>query len=321
MTMLQNDVLIPLAALVRRWLHRFNEWRFRNQVAPSDPIKGLLLAVTNVCNAKCVFCAYPKTKLNRGVMTINAAIKALHLVNTRSVDFTPTVGDPLIDRGLAEKIKAAKLIGYEVISLTTNAILPLDGLIDAGATDVFISLPSFDRDNYAAVYGVDKLPDVLHNVLTFLRENREKGEPCKVRLRFRNSLPPSEIKRSFIFRESFAPMLSRNVTFNFTPSFDNWGGTILGTDMQGVMKLEKPCKKMRSFCNSMNAISVRWDGQVRACGCRFVESDEDDLIVGHINDGLNKLNGNVSQMLENWKQGNLPKTCQNCSFYNPGKLK
>jgi radical SAM protein with 4Fe4S-binding SPASM domain len=309
-----------VAAVARRWLHRVNEWRFRNQSVPLLPLKFVSLAVTNICNAKCVFCAYPKTKLRRGVMTLETAVKAMELLPGKSVDMTPTVGDPLIDRGLADKIRAARSAGFERVSLTTNAILPLDGLIDAGATDVFFSLPSFDRDNYAAVYGVDKMPDVLHNVLTFLRENREKGEPCKVRLRFRNSLSPETIKKSFVFRECIAPMLSRNVTFNFTPSFDNWGGTILPSDMQGVMKMEKPYQKMRSFCNSMNAISVRWDGQVRACGCRFVESDEDDLLVGHIDDGILSLNEKVCAVLEKWKRGQLPKTCRNCSFYNPQRV-
>ena len=87
------------------------------------------------------------------------------------------------------------------------------------------------------------------------------------------------------------------------------------------MKLSNPLKNMRSFCNAMNSVSIRWDGKVRACGCRFITTDEDDLVIGHLDDGIDVLNLKLKALLTNWKQGNKPETCKKCSFYNPRKLK
>ena len=255
-------------------------------------------------------------------MSLHTAAKALNLIkDLKSVDLTPTVGDPLIDKSLADKIKMAKMLGYTTISITTNAILPLDGLIDAGITHVFFSLPSFDKENYIKIYGVDKMSDVQANILNFLKENLDKGEPVYIRLRFRNSLKPSEILKTWFFKNCIKPLKSKKLSYNFTPDFDNWGGTIKESDLLPNMKLSKPLKNMRSFCNAMNAVSIRWDGKVRACGCRFVTTDEDDLVIGHIDDGIDVLNQKLKGLLAKWKAGVKPETCKNCSFYNPRKLK
>ena len=316
------DLYYKAASVARNYVHRINEYRFRNQPIPESPIKGLLLAVTNICNAKCNFCAYPKTKLTRGVMSMNIAAKALNLIkDLKSVDLTPTVGDPLIDKSLVDKIKMSKILGYTTISITTNAILPLDGLIDAGITHVFFSLPSFDKENYTAIYGVDKMSDVQANMLNFVKENLDKGEPVYIKLRFRNSLKPSEILNTWFFKNCIKPLKSKKLSFNFTPDFDNWGGTIKKEDLLPNMKLSNPLKNMRSFCNAMNSVSIRWDGKVRACGCRFITTDEDDLVIGHLDDGIDVLNLKLKALLTNWKQGNKPETCKKCSFYNPRKLK
>ena len=45
-------------------------------------------------------------------MSMNIAAKALNLIkDLKSVDLTPTVGDPLIDKSLVDKIKMSKILG------------------------------------------------------------------------------------------------------------------------------------------------------------------------------------------------------------------
>ena len=67
----------------------------------------LVTGVTNICNAKCTFCAYPKVVANKtletGVMplaTFKKAVDEWSALGGQSLDLTPVVGDPLVDPGL-----------------------------------------------------------------------------------------------------------------------------------------------------------------------------------------------------------------------------
>lgn len=281
----------------------------------------LQIGVTNICNAKCTFCAYPKTTLNRGVMSMATFMEAIRLWKTEGqsqIDLTPTVGDPLIDPKIVEKVKAAKEAGMSV-SFTTNAIL-LDkfsrGLIDAGLDHIFISLPGFDRETYRNVYGVDQADQVRSSILKFLMLNKMRGEPCRVRIRFRNSQRPSEIMMSSEYL-AVRNMLSERVRVNFTVGFDNWGGTVRESDLHGVMRMKKAVISNKP-CVALRNISVLHDGTLRACGCRFVENEVDDLVIGHLNEGFYPARSRARELAKRFKSGDRPRTCQKCTFYNPG---
>src|SRR5579864_8387439 len=79
-----------------------------------EPSTGLVTGVTNICNAKCTFCAYPKVVANKtlqtGVMSFEVFKKAVDewaAVGGQSLDLTPVVGDPLVDPGLLDKVEYA----------------------------------------------------------------------------------------------------------------------------------------------------------------------------------------------------------------------
>ena len=85
-------------------------WAHRHLV----PSSGLVTGVTNICNAKCSFCAYPKVVANKtlqtGIMPFDVFKKAVDewaVVGGQSLDLTPVVGDPLVDPGLLEKVDYA----------------------------------------------------------------------------------------------------------------------------------------------------------------------------------------------------------------------
>ena len=79
------------------------------------------------------------------------------------------------------------------------------------------------------------------------------------------------------------PFFSDRVTFNFTPSWDNWGGAIKQSDVPAYMKLREG-NNYNMPCSSLSAMTVLWDGTIRACGCRFVKTDHDDLVIGRLGD-------------------------------------
>ncbi len=95
------------------------------------PSSYLVTGVTNICNAKCTFCAYPKVVANKtlqtGVMSFEVFRKAIDewaALGGQSLDLTPVVGDPLVDPGLLDKVDyAVNKAGLKDVYLTTNAIL------------------------------------------------------------------------------------------------------------------------------------------------------------------------------------------------------
>jgi len=295
------------------------------------PRKGLQLAVTNVCNARCTFCAYRLTAdagVPRGMMKMEIFKKALDEFAAgggKFIDLTPTVGDPLLDSTLVEKIKYAKERVISDICLTTNAIAMCKRdmhkqIIDAGANIIAISLPSLEPESYKLVYGVDRYPEVVRGISALLRYNRERGEPARVILRFRNPQKPSAVIRSKDFIENVQPYLSEKVTCNFTADFDNWGGSINAQDMHGVMKLRKTPPRYKVPCVNLFNFTVRYDGTVRLCGCRLKETEDDGLVVGNIMKNSFEEIGRsekVHQIIEGFYKGERPSTCQECSLYIP----
>ena len=326
----------------RHTWRRFRNWKAKlDKITPEElypyrhlgAIACMVIGVTNICNARCVFCAYPKAMdskdLKGGVMPLPLFKKILDewvALGGTQVDLTHTVGDPLIDPGLVDKIKyAVHEAGIKSISFTTNGIL-LDRndnyrrLIDAGVTAIYISTSGTDKESYEKVYGVKHYDEMLSGVHHLLEYNRSKGEPACIAIRFRNSLKPSEIIRSQDFVRAIKPYFSTKVRCNFTADFDNWGGMIKEADVFGNMKLRRPPERVDLPCQFLFSFMVRYDGSVRLCGCRFNRSDMDDMVVGNIRENslieISK-NSKAWEIVKGFFAGKRPDTCLGCSLYNP----
>jgi len=275
--------------------------------------------VANICNASCIFCAYPISKMKKGVMKYETFKKALAKVlwnckDLKTIDLTPTVGDPLIDMNLFEKIGLSKDLNLNVV-LTTNGILLykyFQNIIDSKLDQIFISLPSFDNEDYKEVYGVDYCDLLKHGLAELLNK---KSNKLHVHLRFRNKISPSKIIKSKFFQDFIKPNLNKNVSFNFTANFDNWGGTI--KNLPKDMKMKPVLSSLKTPCLGLSSVAVLFDGKIRACGCRFIETDNDDLVIGSLSDEWKDIELNRRKLINDFKLGKRPKTCQNCSFYNP----
>jgi radical SAM protein with 4Fe4S-binding SPASM domain len=300
------------------------------QLAPSS---YLVTGVTNICNAKCTFCAYPKVVANKtlqtGIMRFDIFKKAVDewaALGGQSLDLTPVVGDPLVDPSLLEKVDyAVNRAGLKDVYLTTNAILinrndTYKKLINLGIAAVFISTQGASKEVYEKIYGVKHYDDAMSGIRNLMEYNRSKGEPARIVVRFRNHEKPSEIIRSPDFKKNIQPFLSERVRVNFTVDFDNWGGTIQPADMSGFMRLRKLPPPLNVPCKNLFNFAVRHDGNVRLCGCRLTRNDLDDLVVGNIRE---KSLEEISKSEETWNiikgfyAGKRPETCLKCTFYNP----
>jgi len=267
--------------------------------------------------------------LQTGVMTFavfKRAVDEWAALGGKSLDLTPVVGDPLVDPGILEKLEyAVKVAKIKTVCLTTNAIL-LDKndtyrqLIDRGVAEIYISTQGASKAMYEQVYGVNHYPEVMSGIRHLLEYNREKGEPVRIAVRFRNAEKPSQIVRSPDFLTHIKPFLSQKVRVNFTVDFDNWGGTILPSDLKGSMRMRKLPGRVDIPCQSLFTFAVRHDGSVRLCGCRLTTNDFDDLVVGNLQE--NSLQGIAAserawKIIKGFYSGQRPETCVGCTLYNP----
>jgi radical SAM protein with 4Fe4S-binding SPASM domain len=335
------DLVYGGAYYVENWWRGFKYRRVsRERVTPEELFahrhleasSTLVTGVTNICNAKCTFCAYPKVVANRtlqtGVMSLEVFKKAVDewvAAGGRNLDLTPVVGDPLVDPGLLDKVDyAVNQARLPNVCLTTNAILldknkAYQRLVDLGVS-VFISTQGTSREVYAKIYGVNQYDEAMGNIRRLLEYNRSRGEPSRIVIRFRNHEKPSQIIRSRDFREIIKPHLSERVRINFTVDYDNWGGTIKPEDMSGFMRLRRLPPPLNVPCKNLFNFAVRHDGRVRLCGCRLTRNDNDDLVVGNIRE---KTLEDISKSDEAWNliqgfySGQRPETCQECTFYQP----
>jgi len=339
---LAADVVYWGAFYFQNFQRRLNYRRVsQNTISPEElwahrhlePSSTLVTGVTNICNAKCSFCAYPKVVANKtlqtGIMPFDVFKKAVDewaAVGGHSLDLTPVVGDPLVDPGLLEKVDyAVNRARIKNVFLTTNAILinrndTYKHLIDLGIGGVFISTQGASREAYEKVYGVKHYDDAMSGIGNLLEYNRAKGEPARIVIRFRNAEKPSQIIHSKDFADHIKPYLSEKVRINFTVDFDNWGGTIQPADLSGFMRLRKLPPPLNVPCKNLFNFAVRHDGRVRLCGCRLTRSDLDDLVVGNIREkSLEEISKSDQawSVIKGFYSGKRPETCLECTFYNP----
>ena len=135
---------------VARWYIPINLWlkvtreRFRPRRAPV--VTAVVAGVTNICNAACVFCNYPRTDLVRGVMSMDIFNRTLDMAEhfgLKHIDLTPVVGDVLVDKHWHDKVVEAKRRGF-TIAFTTNGVLlqeNLDKLFASGLDRLVVSFP------------------------------------------------------------------------------------------------------------------------------------------------------------------------------------
>lgn len=126
------------------------------------------LSVTDRCNLRCVYCMpmegmtfVPRSE----VLTfeeIQRVAGVLRDLGVRSVRFTG--GEPLVRRGIADLVAKVASLGFDDVSLTTNAILLADmaeELHAAGLQRVNVSCDSLRPERFAAIRRRGQLDPVL----------------------------------------------------------------------------------------------------------------------------------------------------------------
>lgn len=134
-------------------VHALRAWSEGRAVYPLQ----VEISPTNICNHKCVFCAYDyiskKQKRFLDMALLEKSIRELKELGTKSL-FYSGEGEPLLHKGLAALVEKAALLGFSQ-ALNTNGVL-MDGQRRERILPVLdwirISLNAATAEEYATVH-------------------------------------------------------------------------------------------------------------------------------------------------------------------------
>lgn len=287
---------------------------------------GLNIETINICNANCTFCAYQYQTRDTGTMSLELYKKIIVQyvdIGGGDLGLTPTVGEPLADKFIIERIKFArsfkeiKRIGF-YSNLISLARFDLKDFVNSGVTNLVISTSGFDKDMYKRVYRSNEYTRMYNNLTNLLIENLNSGNPIDISVDMRTDKTFNETVNFPDYKKLLQYLPANKFGCKF--KYDDWAGKVKQSELSGTMKIRNMMMSMRfrySACfEYYNGPSIYWNGDVGICGCRDVDAKE--LIIGNVTH--NKLsdiwyNTKHLEILNNFNKS-MPNICKKCTHYD-----
>jgi organic radical activating enzyme len=160
-----------------------------DSVTPAFP-RTLLVEVSNVCNHRCVFCAYSKQTRPGKLISpelMERLLREAYALGAREVGYY-SGAEPFTCKHLERLIQTAKGIGYEYIYVSTNGVLAtpkrLQACVDNGLDSIKFSVNAGDRETYRQIHGEDDFETVVRHI-QFVDEYRKRmGKPFYLAISF-----------------------------------------------------------------------------------------------------------------------------------------
>ncbi|MDX6770741.1 MAG: radical SAM protein [Elusimicrobiota bacterium] len=308
------------STLLNYWLFRLSSvLPFKVRAWPHE----LYVEGTNICNAACVFCAYPQMVRPKKVMPMDLFEKVVvqyAAMGGGDVDVTPIVGDPFADAKLFERLDRLQAEPkVRRVSFFTNAIAMKPALGDrllayGGKLTVHISYGGFDKATYAKVMGVDKFDEVWPNLRHLIAAKRKTGSALGIQVNLRT---PAGNNEGPLYDELVAARDEGLVGLTWMGAYDSWSGAIKDEDLRAAGLAPRPRPEKNGPCHRLLTTPVVLaDGRVNACGCRDTEAT---LIIGDLRDNTLEeiLSGRpLRDLLDAHARGDWPEACVRCTYYD-----
>ncbi len=284
--------------------------------------KNLHIEGTNICNAKCTFCAYPQMERAKETMPMaefERIIDEYVAMGGKYVSLTPIVGDPFVDRYLFDRLnylnQRSQINGFYFY---TNAILMKRSISEqllayGDKLNIYVSWGGFDRETYKAIMGVDRFDLVRQNIEAFVEAKFNLGSSTGLTIALR--CPPT--KWTGDLWEKFSQWKSQKlIKIDFITAYDSWAGKVKDEALKqvGLEPVIMPYKRGACELLYMKPIILA-NGKVNACACRDVEAE---LIVGDLKEStLWEIWGGkgIEEIIKRHEQGDYPDVCRRCSWY------
>jgi sulfatase maturation enzyme AslB (radical SAM superfamily) len=315
-------------------LRTFTPWRHLEKVPPPT----IALETTNICNADCIFCGYQyqeNYRTGQGVMSdavFEDFVAQFKEMGGEKIDFTPLVGDALVDPKIIQRMKYATDKGFKIFVFTNGILfnrIDIEAFLNTGIGSISLSTAPFDKETYEKLYRTKhgKYEDMIQGVKKLLETRNKLNAKLKLTILFRSNMPYKDLIELPDYKNIILPLMTereKKAVYVLTKGFDSWGGQIQKEDLEGIMEIAVPPLLKRRPCSWAFFPEVMWDGKVRACSCRFTQtenSDADDgLLIGDLNKSSLKdivFGAEVKHLRQSFVDGNPPPVCQTCTMYKP----
>ncbi|OGV50004.1 MAG: hypothetical protein A2017_08590 [Lentisphaerae bacterium GWF2_44_16] len=281
---------------------------------------------TNVCNAKCSFCAYrlgydgrEKGFVNEDVLRHSLKLFKKH--GGSNFSFISVLGDPLTDKDLISKIKIiAAEPQIKEINIYSNMIgldrYDIDEFVTSGVTIISVSTCLGGREMYKKLFGVDEYERAMKNILTLLEANRKHGNPLKITLLIRMYYPVEKNYDREILEKIREYLPKNNIDVLPYDMWDDYNGKIKLPDIPEGGKFKHNLRDKKSPCYALyRKVQVLYNGDIAVCSCRVSPELVTDNIFKY-EDLFDYWHGkSLAKIRNEWKKGNIPKICRGCNHY------
>lgn len=305
------------------WHWRFARPVIRAQLERLRRIpRGLHVEGTNICNAECVFCAYPQMERRKQTMSMDdfRSVVAQYLsMGGHHVSLTPIVGDPFVDKHVFERLDHLMALEQVTgISFYTNAILMTREKSErlmayASKLHVHVSWGGFDQPTWEAIMGVPKFAQARDAVRAFLEIKERTRSPIRFTLALRC---PDSACTGELWQEFDAARRRGLVEIAGMSDYDSWAGKIDPAKLRevGLEPRRMPYKK--GACELLfTKPVVLANGDVNACACRDVEAQ---LVVGNVKEeplAAIWAGARIDAIVERHERGDYPDVCKRCTYF------
>lgn len=303
--------------------YRFQRDEIRRHLESLRKIpRGLHVEGTNICNAACVFCAYPQMERKKQTMSMEdfrRIVDEYLAMGGRHVSLTPIVGDPFVDKHVFERLDLLmSLPRVTGISFYTNAILMTPEKSErlmacASKLHVHVSWGGFDKETWDTIMGVKKFEAARDNVLAFLDIKRRTKTAIPFTLALRC---PESNKTGPLWQTLKAARDEGLVEIASMPDYDSWAGKVADAELEKVGLKPRTMPFKKGACELLfTKPVVLANGDVNACACRDVEAE---LIVGNVKtEPLAAIwaGPKIDTIIEAHERGEYPDVCQRCTYF------
>lgn len=248
-----------LADTIRRKVKMHYHARGLTEMAP--PPLTIMLETSSLCNLSCAKCAHKSSERSNGLMDTKMAIDLVDQAADMGIKNVclSMLGEPLMHRELESIISRVREKGIHSY-LVTNAMLLTPersaSLIEAGITQIVVSIDGWDKASYAERQGGARLDRVLDNLrgLREIKENNNRPSLASV------TVVDTESKKHLARIKKLLSGCVEHLRLIPLIDFGIPGHEIDPNLLLGTRSWRRvPCE------NLWQVLGVGWDGRVTAC--------------------------------------------------------
>lgn len=280
--------------------------------------KYLTIETSNNCNARCIMC--PKgQKGTKNLQLMNDSVFDKIIAEVREYsDWIEMIclnsdGEPLLDKGIGEKIKRLKEINIKHVFISTNAALLSENkileLLESGLDDIRISLDGFTKETYEKVRRGLNYDIVKANTLNLIRMRDSFHSNMAIRIRMVELEENAEEREAWL--KYWGSQVSATDRVQLMP-MHTWSGTIAEEEKSRIEYYsDKPCISVFSSC------AINYNGMVQLCDS---DIEQQEIMGSVIENSIKEIwQGEKFELFRNYhinaKRNNI-KICQGCDHWS-----